>query len=620
MKRIFTLIAIAVAAVTTASALEVTLSAAGTLKEYITPEQQETVTSLKVNGDINGDDLRIIRHMIGARVTNPNEYTVEVDSGACSYLDLSDARIVKGGCYTLLYEAYPREGPPYYYAGYEVKTDTIDYLMFCGSKIKNLILPQSAKYIGNTVSFGFDDLYAYPFAEPHVRHCINGSNLRSVTLPAKLEEFRICGHGRVLKKRDTGPDYYTDMLQTNLFDSPKLAEIIIAPENPYFKVVDGVLYNADRSELLLCPARRNRDLILPEETKRIGDRACNNASFPSVLNITAEDIGMEAFRSASIGEELIIAPEVKSVDFAAFYGCKVPTITILGDPEFKKKTFCIDVLSSLFDTSIEPHIKKVEEEVSLAFAYSRGLKSLRMPNMSRIEVASFYGSTLTYLNLSDYANLSYIGDYAFYNCALDDLILDAQGRITYGYSQYSIFFNQHSSKSRRIYIPEGVAIPKGWATPNDEIYLWITNESFDSFTLNRFNWVWYGINYEWHPTKMGYGYYTGLGPDEKPGTGHLYIPTGMKLKLVDRMRYLKNTKPDDYKLYFFAFIPFSNYIEAEMGEFPEVNNTGIETLSAQASTNEVARYDINGRLLAEPQPGINIVRFSDGTARKILVK
>lgn len=59
-----------VAVTAAASALEVTLPAAGTLEEYITPEQQETVTELKVNGDINGDDLRIIREMVNGSVVS----------------------------------------------------------------------------------------------------------------------------------------------------------------------------------------------------------------------------------------------------------------------------------------------------------------------------------------------------------------------------------------------------------------------------------------------------------------------------------------------------------------------------------------------------------------------
>lgn len=35
---------------------------------------------------------------------------------------------------------------------------------------------------------------------------------------------------------------------------------------------------------------------------------------------------------------------------------------------------------------------------------------------------------------------------------------------------------------------------------------------------------------------------------------------------------------------------------------------------------ETARYDITGRRLSEPAPGINIIRYSDGTSRKVVVK
>ena len=35
---------------------------------------------------------------------------------------------------------------------------------------------------------------------------------------------------------------------------------------------------------------------------------------------------------------------------------------------------------------------------------------------------------------------------------------------------------------------------------------------------------------------------------------------------------------------------------------------------------EVARYSLDGRLLAEPERGVNIVKMSDGTAHKEIVK
>ena len=35
---------------------------------------------------------------------------------------------------------------------------------------------------------------------------------------------------------------------------------------------------------------------------------------------------------------------------------------------------------------------------------------------------------------------------------------------------------------------------------------------------------------------------------------------------------------------------------------------------------EIARYDIHGRLLSEPSKGINIIKYSDGSTRKEIVK
>ena len=46
---------------------------------------------------------------------------------------------------------------------------------------------------------------------------------------------------------------------------------------------------------------------------------------------------------------------------------------------------------------------------------------------------------------------------------------------------------------------------------------------------------------------------------------------------------------------------------------------GIEIIDAEQFDNE-NWYDLNGRKLDEPQKGINIIRYSDGTSRKVLVK
>ena len=47
---------------------------------------------------------------------------------------------------------------------------------------------------------------------------------------------------------------------------------------------------------------------------------------------------------------------------------------------------------------------------------------------------------------------------------------------------------------------------------------------------------------------------------------------------------------------------------------------GIEGVETDDNAVEVARYDIHGRLLSEPARGINIIKMSDSTTRKEIVK
>ena len=47
---------------------------------------------------------------------------------------------------------------------------------------------------------------------------------------------------------------------------------------------------------------------------------------------------------------------------------------------------------------------------------------------------------------------------------------------------------------------------------------------------------------------------------------------------------------------------------------------GVEGVEADENSIEVSRYDIHGRLLSEPTKGINIIKMSDGTTRKEIVK
>lgn len=47
---------------------------------------------------------------------------------------------------------------------------------------------------------------------------------------------------------------------------------------------------------------------------------------------------------------------------------------------------------------------------------------------------------------------------------------------------------------------------------------------------------------------------------------------------------------------------------------------GVEGIKTDKEKTEVSRYSIDGKKLSEPQNGINIIKMSDGTTKKKIVK
>lgn len=63
-----------------------------------------------------------------------------------------------------------------------------------------------------------------------------------------------------------------------------------------------------------------------------------------------------------------------------------------------------------------------------------------------------------------------------------------------------------------------------------------------------------------------------------------------------------------------------NYWFPEMPVFAMKSSTAISSVEDGAEVREVARYSVDGKLLQGEQKGLNIVRYSDGTVKKVVVK
>ena len=156
--------------------ITIQLEKAGTLPARIGSSKRYKITNLKIIGEINGTDWSMIREMAG------RDYSGNSTDGKLSVLDLSEAKIVKGG------DCYLNNGYDY------TSNDVIGDRAFLGcSVLTSLTLPAGITKIGSyafrgcsgltslTLPAGITSIGSYAF--------LRCSGLTSLTLPAGITKI-----------------------------------------------------------------------------------------------------------------------------------------------------------------------------------------------------------------------------------------------------------------------------------------------------------------------------------------------------------------------------------------------------------------------------------------------
>ena len=68
---------------------------------------------------------------------------------------------------------------------------------------------------------------------------------------------------------------------------------------------------------------------------------------------------------------------------------------------------------------------------------------------------------------------------------------------------------------------------------------------------------------------------------------------------------------------------YDDYWLSEFGYFEKIvefDATGIDKVTTSTNAKEVSRYSVNGQLLVAPTKGLNIVKYSDGSVKKVVVQ
>ena len=156
--------------------ITIQLEKAGTLPDGIENSKKYKITNLKIIGEINGTDLEMIREMAGRDASGNST------DGKLSVLDLSEAKIVKGGDYY-----YKDNRNDHYYTS----NDVIGTCAFYGcSGLTSLTLPDGITKIDYSAFYGCSGLTSLTLPAGitwiGAGAFIGCSGLTSLTLPAGI--------------------------------------------------------------------------------------------------------------------------------------------------------------------------------------------------------------------------------------------------------------------------------------------------------------------------------------------------------------------------------------------------------------------------------------------------
>ena len=232
----------------------------------------------------------------------------------------------------------------------------------------------------------------------------------------------------------------------------------------------------------------------------------------------------------------------------------------------------------------------ITEIGSSAFFGCSGLTSLTLPaGITTIGGSAFEGcSGLTSLTLP--AGITSIGDDAFYGCSgLTSLNLPA-GITTIGSSAF-----YGCSGLTSLTIPDGVTKIGKYAFSNCSYLTSLTIpssvNSLGDYAFKNCSSL-QSVHVSWStPISVGKAFNKA---DVSKCT--LYVPQG--------------TEQD----YFLADV------WGDFGNIVEYDPTGIDKVTTSTDAKELSRYSVNGQRLATPTKGLNIVKYSDGSVKKVVVQ
>lgn len=228
----------------------------------------------------------------------------------------------------------------------------------CGS-IESVTMPDTVTLIGDGAFFGCTTLKSITMPESLTKigyqafyYC---TDLESVTLPDKLQTIGNQAFLACLKLTSVSlPASLTTLGEYAFEGCTELTEIKVDPENTVYCDLEGVLFNAGKTELIKYPDHRAGDsYTLPDGTTAIADWGFTGAKDLVSLDLNqVTDIGKDAFYTCTALEQITIPEGVTALPGSAFGGCTALKQVQLPDSLTELGSYCFVNCPALTDMTV----------------------------------------------------------------------------------------------------------------------------------------------------------------------------------------------------------------------------------------------------------------------------
>lgn len=301
------------------------------------------------------------------------------------------------------------------------------------SGVKSISLPTTLTKIGSSC-FRYSRITSISIPESvrEIGHTNFPSTLTSITIPSNIDCFP------------------TDNLQ----ECNNLPSIGVDKNNKSYKSIEGVLYNYDITEILLCPRAKSGKVIIPNTVTRIAEKCFQGCTKLTMIELprSIETIGDYAFSGLTL-DRLVIPNSVKSIGI----GCFAYTVI---NKTFRFPQGITALPSNCFERAIIPStdfLKNVEVIGDNCFNVRTKDESLPeyliLPKIKHIGEFAFDDEKKTKV-FELPSSLTFIGDCAFISTA-DDLKIICLSIVPFKLSNGAF---HGISDNASLFIPKGTKI------------------------------------------------------------------------------------------------------------------------------------------------------------------